>query len=185
MGEILKTKFQNELEQLQNETIRQNTEELLLDLDDAVVLVPSSKSGRYHPAHDQGEGGVIRHCKAVARAAKCAMSSFPELDEEFFVAAFVHDLRKNGVADDDHPIRIAEDCRKHGLNTAADLVSSHMGRWCKGRHPECMNPLPETFAQKILHLCDNIMSKQFIEVRFDENDNVIEGRSQRPFKLII
>ena len=69
---------------------------------------PASSSGKYHPDFVQGEGGLVRHCKAVAQMAH-ELARNPifghDPEDDFFhdcvvLAGMLHDCCKYGTTDD-------------------------------------------------------------------------------------
>ena len=86
--------------------------------------IGASSSGKYHPQFSQGEGGLVRHTKAVVMFAEelLRMSSYMYMSEEHkdyvIMACIVHDTCKYGMCDYDK-----EDYKNHARN-ACTLVDS-------------------------------------------------------------
>ena len=57
--------FENELQLIQSEDIRNFLSTAIENLFDYIFIKPASSSGKYHPLSDLGEGGLIRHIKGV------------------------------------------------------------------------------------------------------------------------
>jgi 23S rRNA maturation-related 3'-5' exoribonuclease YhaM len=150
-----------------------------------IVKEPASSTGNYHPEHDLGIGGVIRHTKVVFYLCKIAADSLEDLIDHnaLFISAICHDLCKvidnppEGIDYRTHPLLMANILKEVGLEQEADIVASHMGRWNtierKGRETIIM-PLPSSLEGQILHLCDNMSSKKKLVAFFDENNELIE-----------
>ena len=141
----------------------------------------ASSSGKYHPAFAQGEGGLVRHTKAVAWFCEelLRMSSYAYMRDEYKdyarVACLLHDTRKYGGADvEDHT------CYKEHGKIAADAVwlawneffcgascpelltmaiRSHMGQWTENRDDR-----PFTNIDRLVHMADYMASRPFIDI---------------------
>jgi hypothetical protein len=97
--------FEDELEFIIREDIRQFTEKALKTLPEYFFLIPASSSGKYHPSTDLGEGGLVRHSKAVARVAYelfgfNTLFNFTEDEKDMMISACIlHDGVKNSMID--------------------------------------------------------------------------------------
>ena len=172
--------FEKELAFVKNEEILNFTKEVLNGLPDYFFTIPASSSGRYHPQYALGEGGLVRHTKA---AIYIALSLFNVSDYEslepwsdlIISALILHDGLKRGVTESGrtettHPVDMASYIQsftgynKNIINKVSGMVASHMGKWDgKG-----LLPIPQTCAQKFVHLCDYLASRKFLEVYFDK-----------------
>ena len=55
------------------------------------------------------------------------------------------------------------------------MDASHMGRWNTNEYnPDIILPLPKTVEEKFVHMCDYLASRKFINVNFDEENNILE-----------
>ena len=86
-----------------NDDIRAFATVLVEDFPEYIWEVPASSSGKFHPLHDQGEGGLIRHLVAVTRVLNYILeleqfnTRFTDREIDLMrVAALVHDGRKSG-----------------------------------------------------------------------------------------
>lgn len=61
----MKTQLHTELDLIQHEDIRTLTRAVLDAAPDCFWTMPAATSGKYHPAVSLGEGGLIRHTRAV------------------------------------------------------------------------------------------------------------------------
>lgn len=142
----------------------------------------ASASGKYHPAFTHGEGGLVRHTRAVCMVCEelLRMSSYAYMKAEYKdfarLACLLHDTRKYGGADEEN-----HDCYKiHGA-LAADAVAdawdnffiggapcpelllmairSHMGQWTENRDDR-----PFTNIDRLVHLSDYIASRPFWDI---------------------
>ena len=48
-----------------------------------------------------------------------------------------------------------------------------MGEFNKDYKGNVILPLPKTKEQRFVHMCDDLTSKKFLDIKFDENNNVI------------
>lgn len=148
--------------------------------------LPASSSGHFHPKTSLGIGGLVRHVKSVFAVSE-ALLSHPSLydfsadeKDEIRVAILVHDGIKQGFGSEpthtlhDHPILPRTHLEPSGLNEQGlqvwdricTLVESHMGPWNvdKKGESDIVLPLPESPAQKFVHMCDYLASRKEIEV---------------------
>ena len=49
-----------------------------------------------------------------------------------------------------------------------------MGPWTKDHDGNEVLEAPHTKYQNFVHMCDYLASRKFLEVPFDENDNILE-----------
>ena len=140
----------------------------------------ASSSGKYHPAFAQGEGGLVRHTRAVVMV--CAellrMSGYAYMRDEYkdyaIAACILHDTCKYGDADEENA-----DCYKlHGKLAAEGVraawqeffnkpapeflclaIQAHMGQWTENREER-----PFTNIDRLVHLADYIASRSFWDI---------------------
>lgn len=150
--------FQNELKTIQSDDIRDFAKVVLDDAPDYFFKVAASSTGKYHPAYALGDGGLMRHTKAVLRIYNyiIGLEQYQnQFDERWIdlgrVACLAHDIQKSGTAETyeekakdgkkvftvfNHPLLAAEYIRNYKglyleddeLEIIADAVSSHMGQ---------------------------------------------------------
>jgi hypothetical protein len=148
--------------------------------------IPSSFSGKYHPADEHGQGGNVLHTKRVVRIANVMGDSYTLSSEErdvVLAACLLHDVCKGvqNKEDDDcrydpmHPYtvgKLVERCQKEDKNFANESMSStlfvseetvHSILRLVRCHLGPWSPIPETYPitylDYIVHLSDNIASK--------------------------
>lgn len=141
----------------------------------------ASSSGKYHPLFTKGEGGLVRHTKAVAWVCEelLRMSSYAYMKDTYKdyarVACLLHDTRKYGSSDTED-----KECYKEHGKLAADAVAaawlsffdqgeapelllmairSHMGQWVENRDDR-----PFTNIDRLVHLSDYIASRPFWDI---------------------
>ena len=140
----------------------------------------ASSSGKYHPQFAQGDGGLVRHTRAVAMMCEelMRMSSYAYMRAEYKdyarVACLLHDVRKYGVNDEED-----KSCYKNHGALAANAVAlawqeffnerapelltmairSHMGQWVEDREDR-----PFTTIDRLVHLSDYIVSRSFFDI---------------------
>jgi len=139
----------------------------------------ASSSGKYHPQFAQGEGGLVRHTKAVVMFAEelLRMSSYAYMKEEYkdyvIAACIVHDTMKYGIDKFDKA-----EYKNHAANAAyyfgewcfanygfvcseflLNAIRSHMGQWSTEREDR-----PFTNIDRCVHLADYMASRSFIDI---------------------
>ena len=140
----------------------------------------ASASGRFHPNFAQGEGGLVRHTKAVVMFCNelMRMSQWAYMTDErkdlAILACIAHDTVKYGFTD-----AVETDEYKNHAENAAVLVSeawekffhmacpyeltqairSHMGQWSTNRDDRPFTPI-----DRLVHLADYVASRNFISI---------------------
>ena len=139
----------------------------------------ASSSGKYHPQFAQGEGGLVRHTKAVVMFAEelLRMSSYAYMKEEYkdyvIAACIVHDTMKYGIDKFDKA-----EYKNHAANAAyyfgqwcfanygfvcseflLNAIRSHMGQWSTEKEDR-----PFTNIDRCVHLADYMASRFFIDI---------------------
>lgn len=156
----------------------------------------ASSSGKYHPQFSQGEGGLVRHTKAVVMFAEelLRMSSYAYMRDEYkdyvIAACLIHDTAKYGmyeydkaqyknhatlaaVAFDTWCISLDYDCSEFLLNA----VASHMGQWSTEKEDR-----PFTNIDRCVHMADYMASRSFINIPgIVEEWEKVENEANLPF----
>jgi len=140
----------------------------------------ASSSGKYHPSFSQGEGGLVRHTKAVIMFCEelLRMSTYAYMKEEYKdyarMACLLHDTCKYGISDE-----IDKNCYTEHGKLAAEMtanawkeffdnecpellkmaITSHMGQWTSNKDDR-----PFTNIDRLVHLSDYIASRPFIDI---------------------
>lgn len=163
-------------------------------LPDYFFEVPASSTGKYHPKYALGDGGLVRHTKSAVRMAYELLSN-PIIGGKYtlhekdlmIIALILHDGLKSGKEKSqytkvEHPLLAAEFIKDNMDNLEMDdedieficeVISSHMGAWNKDFDGNEVLPVPRTKYQSFVHMCDYLASRKFINVEFDDNNDVI------------
>ena len=148
-------------------------------------LSGASSSGKYHPQFTKGEGGLVRHTRAVVMVCEelLRMSSYAYMKAEYkdyaIMACLLHDTRKYGSGDAEDKECYAQ----HGRLAAEDVaaaweeffrdeydfraypefllmaIRSHMGQWVEDKEDR-----PFTNIDRLVHLSDYIASRPFWDI---------------------
>ena len=182
--------FNKELEKFKSENVRLSTETLLDMLPDYFYEIPASSSGNFHPLFSLGPGGLIRHVKVAMRVLEemfrdGAFGKYDDYKKDLIrMALILHDGFKSGTTNSghtcpEHPVImsnfIIENKEKLLISeTDAKFVSSlvltHMGPWNMDKNGNIIMPVPETREELLVHLCDYIASRNFLDVHFENNE---------------
>ena len=179
--------FEEELQIIKNEEVRNLVIEVLKNVKDDFYHAPASSTGKYHPEYSLGDGGLYRHTKAAVKIANDLLdiewykNLFDEFTRDYIISALIlHDTCKSGINWDNqytmhtHPLQAADliektkDCRD--AQEIARRVRSHMGqwnepgRWNKPGDSDVL-PKPEKDDEFFVHLCDYLASRKFLEVK--------------------
>ena len=164
--------FDKELNFIINDEIRDCVIKVLDKVNDKFFTEPASSTGKYHPDYALGEGGLVRHTKSAVRIAyelleDPAIGNKYTQDEKdlMIISLMLHDGLKLGKEQSkytkfDHPLLVA--------------IASHMGPWTKDYDGNEVLPYPKTKYQNFVHMCDYLSSKKFLNVEFDDNNNIVE-----------
>lgn len=189
--EVLK----QELGYIKNDRIRKSAENLLELVPNYFFKVPASSTGKYHPSFSQGEGGLLRHTKVATRIGKEILSLeytnslFTNDEKDLLILAIIlHDTQKLGNPEErytrfDHPLLAASFIEQNKQKTKLTedeisllkrIISSHMGEWNKSNYSNVELPKPSDKYEFFVHIFDYLSSKKFLDVKFDENSNIID-----------
>lgn len=191
--------FADELNLIQDKDIQSFTQKCLLRTPEYFYYVPASSTGKYHPEYSLGEGGLIRHTKALVYFAKELLSlehnkqRFTSLECDMIIAACIlHDSFKHGdteqkysianhpVVAADHVLEWADKNEREFAKIISDCIRSHMGEWntdYKTKQP--IMPKPQSDLEIFVHECDYLASRKSVVVQFEKyynpNDYSING----------
>ena len=184
--------FEQELNYIKDEESRQWTKEILDHVNEKFYIEAASTTGKYHPEYALGEGGLYRHTKAAVMIAQCLREnkfahSLTDMEYDLVIAALIlHDTCKCGrnwqslYTLHRHPIE-AKDLIREALTDVecgskkeefvmrvSSMVASHMGQWTTSRWEYTVLPEPANEAERLVHICDYLASRKFIEINFDK-----------------
>lgn len=200
--------FENEIKLIQSEDIKLFLKTAVENMYDYVFVKPASSSGKHHSLAESGEGGLIRHMKSVFYLGYDILQL--ELLDSLFdlrkrdlvlVSCLLHDCHKYGEEKDnrvhtivEHPklaaIWIKEDTIFEDILSqedrifVADCIASHSGQWNTNRKGEEILPKPTTPYQQIVHLCDYLASRRYLNFDFSVLETkVIEAIEPKDFVI--
>lgn len=182
--------FANELASITDNNLKEFVSIILEGTDDWFYHDPASTSGRYHPKFALGDGGLIRHTRAVVywvkEIARSEMFNVNARQTELLVAgAIMHDIRKHTAtggyiakhARAAHDLVIETQAQNNNLLSAdeakyiAEAVSTHMGIW--GVRDGERKPTSD--SEKLLHLADLMASRK--EISLDIFDTTVQAQA--------
>lgn len=176
----MKTQLNAQIALIPDEEIRNLTLAVLDAAPSCFWTMPASTTGKYHPHHSLGEGGLIRHTQAVVHFT-CHLLDMEGItaDEPHYsiaiAAAILHDCCKKSDSERytafDHPRRAAEltehihaatgsAISPHRLRTLTSCIASHMGRWNTDPRSGAELPRPLTPLQRLVHTADFLASRK-------------------------
>ena len=187
--------FNQEYTYLKNKKYRDNIKILVNLLPDYFFEVPASSTGKYHPSFSLGKGGLLRHTKAAVRIALELYHSDP-ITHKFtsnekdlmLMALILHDGLKHGMTYNqytvaEHPQLISKYIQEHKEQLTlteneilflCNVIEAHMGPWNTDYQGNVILPIPVNRYQKFVHMCDYLSSRKFLDVKFNENNDIIE-----------
>ena len=187
--------FKKELSYIKNKNIKDSCETMIALLPDYFFQIPASSTGKYHPKFTLGDGGLVWHVKVAVLIAKDLLSD-PSIgdkysdDEKYFMlmALILHDGLKSGLTHNrytqvDHPTLIKNYIidNKDKLKLSADelkfvgkVIESHMGPWNTDYNGNEVLPKPKTKYENFVHMCDYLASRKYLNVEFDNNNDIVE-----------
>lgn len=186
--------FDQEVNFIKDDRLASSLRKLILLLPDYFFEVPASSTGKYHPSFALGEGGLVRHTKVAVRIAYELLQNpliggkYTDNEKDLMLIALViHDGIKSGMPKErytrvDHPLlsgKFLEDNKgslsftDSEIEFLKEVIASHMGIWNKDFNGNEVLPIPKTKYQNFVHMCDYLSSKKFLDVKFDENNNIL------------
>lgn len=174
--------FSKEIELISNEKFKKFLIAIIDGADDYFFSVAASTTGKYHPEHSLGVGGLLRHTKQVFDFASliCELKQFKYSTDEkelIKIAAIAHDIKKLGDGKSGYTVTthpqlaskyMSELNETHKLLSSdelkflCDAIETHMGQWG--------DRLPDSESEKILHIADYLASRKEIEYTFSSDD---------------
>ena len=170
----------------------------LLDLDtilDTTDFLIAPASTRYHGCE---VGGLARHSLAVAETLinftddlyltwqhkrspmligllhdLCKINTYEQYFDEDGKLRWRY---KSSYEDRGHGTLSVKLIEKYGIKLTEEervCIKYHMGPWTKNYKGEEVLTPPKSKYQKFVHMCDYLASRKFLDVKFDNNDNII------------
>lgn len=185
--------FKKEIGYIQDVKVKSVLEKALNKVGDKFFIAPAASTGKYHPEFAQGDGGLIRHTKAIVwfmvQLFNIEQTSFDngvplEYNKDILIAsAILHDSCKSGIKFDgaytvfDHPILVEQLLQKEDLNEEEQkiwkhinsTIASHMGQWNHDDRSGITLPKPITDTQKFLHMVDYLASRRELDLKIFNN----------------
>ena len=182
--------FKEELSYIQNADIQYSTEVMIEKIPDYFFKIEAASTGKYHPEYACGEGGLLRHTKAVVRIAYelFGIYKFDEKTKDLILmACILHDSLKKGLNEAkytlwEHPILASHFIRdnakelkltKEEIEFVCGCIASHMGKFNISKYSDVILPIPKTPEQKFVHMCDYLASRKVLSIAFDEKNAVM------------
>lgn len=186
--------FIKELFYIKNPRIRESANTLVNLLPEYFYHIPASSTGKYHPKYALGDGGLLRHTKVVVRIGYELLNnnsighSFTSDEKDLMLLGMMlHDGLKSGLVQEkytryDHPLLVAQFVIDNQDKTKltdleikllTNAMESHMGEWNTDYNGNEILPKPSNKYQRMVHMCDFLASKKFIEVEFDSLNNIV------------
>ena len=192
--------FKVELDRFKNQNVRSSAETILEMIPDYFYEVPASSTGKNHPAFSLGEGGLVRHVKVAMRVLEEmfrdeAFGTYDDYKKDLIrMALILHDGFKSGLTNTghtclEHPVIMSDfilnntdklSISEEDAQFVSNLILTHMGPWNKDADGNVIMPVPQTREELLVHLCDYMSSRRFIDVCFENNeisDSTNRGKS--------
>ena len=187
--------FIKELNYIKNERYKKEAIKLIGLLPDYFFSVTASSTGKYHPSFALGDGGLVRHTKVAVRVAyemfndESITGAYSNNEKDLMIIALImHDGLKSGLIKSDytsfdHPILVCNYIKENKdkleftdkeIEFICHVISSHMGPWNTSNYSDVILPKPESKFQRFVHMCDYLASRKFLDVKFNENNDIIE-----------
>ena len=186
--------FEREINYIKKDSYKESLKILINLLPDYFFEIPASSTGKYHPKYALGDGGLVRHTKVVVRIGYELLNnesigfSFTSDEKDLLLMAMLlHDGLKSGINHEkytrfDHPLLISKlildnkdklTLNDYEITLVRNAIEAHMGQWNVDYNGNEVLPKPHNKYQRFVHMCDFLASKKFLEVEFDENNNII------------
>ena len=183
--------FKTEINYIKNDNYKKCAEELIDLLPDYFFEVAASSTGKYHPSFSLGEGGLLRHTKAMVKIGVELMNNnslghkFTDAEKDLLIISMImHDGLKHGREYEkytkfEHPLIVCEHIKENKdklslndkeIDFICKNISSHMGEWNTSDYSDVVLPLPKDKYQRFVHMCDFLASRKFLDIKFKDND---------------
>ena len=187
--------LKKELGYIKNSKIRNSCKIMIDLLPDYFFQVPASSTGKYHPEFSLGERGLVRHVKAAVKIAKDLLDDptigdkYTENEKDLMIMTLIlHDGLKSGLTSNkytqaNHPTLIKNyiienkdklELTDSEIKFISKAIESHMGPWNTDYQGIEILPKPKTKYENFVHMCDYLASRKYLNIKFNENDDIIE-----------
>lgn len=186
--------FTTEINYIKNDRIKESLVNLINLIPDYFFTETASSTGKYHPSFSQGVGGLVRHTKVAVKIANTLLINdsigykFTRDEKDLIILSLVmHDSVKRGIPEEkytkvEHPLLASKFIRDNAKNTSlteeeinlvCSMISSHMGQWNTDFNGNEVLPKPKTKYERFVHMCDYLSAQKFMNINFDENNEII------------
>lgn len=186
--------FENEINLIQNEDLRNFLTVAIENLDDYVFIREGSSTGKYHPLSDLGEGGLLRHIKSVFYIGLDLLQlehyqeMFSEREKDLIlISLLLHDAKKYGAPErnrkyttNDHPLLAANWIKDDEIFNniipnkdriiISNCIAAHSGQWNTNKKGEEILPKPTNKKEFFVHMCDYIASRRYLDIDLSKID---------------
>ena len=187
--------FEKELNYIKNDRYKENCKTLINLLPDYFFEVAASSTGKYHPSFALGDGGLLRHTKVAVRMAiemfndESITGAYTNNEKDLIIISLImHDGLKSGLEKSkytrfDHPILVCDYIKENKdklsftekeIEFITNVIASHMGPWNTNDYSNAILPKPLTSKQRFVHMCDYLASRKVFDVKFDDDNNIID-----------
>lgn len=193
--------FNQELNYINNDKIRESAEVLIEMIPEYFFHEAASSTGKYHPEFSQGEGGLLRHTKAAVKIADALLKNnttgghFTSDEKDLIILSLIlHDSVKRGNDEKytrfDHPLlasKLVSDNKdktkltEEEISLIKSMIETHMGEWTKDYKGKEILEKPTTKYQRFVHMCDYLATQKFININFDENNDITTIKNYNNF----
>ncbi len=90
------------------------------------------------------------------------VSQYTKVEHPLYISQHIKDNKNNLNMNDED------------INFVCSVIEAHMGPWNKDFDGNSVLPIPKTKYENFVHMCDFLASRKFINIEFDENDNIID-----------
>ena len=187
--------LEKELSYINNPRYKKSAEVLVSLLPDYFFSVPASSTGKYHPSFAAGDKGLLKHTKVAVRIAKefftdeSITGAYSNNEKDLIILALImHDGLKSGFEKSEytkfeHPLLVCDFIKEHKdklelndkeIEFLCHVISSHMGPWNTNNYSNVILPKPSSTHQRFVHMCDFLASKKFLDVKFNEEGDIVD-----------
>ena len=177
----MKSLLKNQTNFIKGDLVRNLTLRALDNVKEAFYHNGASSTGKHHPDYGAGEGGLLRHTKAVVYFAAifCKYLQISQYEKDCLIAAgILHDTCKLGIDWEanytlhEHPLLVYKLLDVSQMNEVEarawkdinNLIATHMGQWVTSNYSQLRLPKITLKSQAVLHWSDYLASRKAINV---------------------